>query len=144
MYKRQHIIQIILPALKNNKIVICDRFIDSTLVYQGIARNLGIEALKDIQKSIINDAIPNLTIFFDINPKESLKRIKAIRTKKELNRLDLEDLSFHEKVYEGYQQLIKEEPKRIKRIDATKDLNNVCNQVKTLVIKFLEDSNENI
>src|SRR5699024_2718345 len=85
----------------------CDRFIDSSLAYQGYARGLGIDAVFAINEFAIQTCMPNLTLFFDIHPKKGLKRIQANKDR-ERNRLDLEELYFHEKVYEGYQFITKE------------------------------------
>lgn len=127
--RRQHTVEVILPALQDNKIVICDRFIDSTSAYQGLGRGLGIITLNDIQNTIIGNAKPDLTIFFDLEPEIGLKRIKDFRATSELNRLDLEQLDFHQKVYEGYRILLSQNPQRIKAINAKPDIKIVFEQV---------------
>ncbi|AGM24596.1 dTMP kinase [Spiroplasma chrysopicola] len=124
----QHVSQDILPALKEGAIVICDRFMDSTSAYQGYARGLGIRTLDEIQSMVLGTTKPDLTLFFDIEPKVALNRMQE-RSEDEMNRLDLEKSTFHEKVYEGYQVLISEHSERIKVIDADKSINEVLEQV---------------
>ncbi|WP_215827048.1 dTMP kinase [Spiroplasma endosymbiont of 'Nebria riversi'] len=142
--RRQHTVEVILPALQDNKIVICDRFIDSTSAYQGLGRGLGIITLNDIQNTIIGNAKPDLTIFFDLEPEIGLKRIKDFRTTSELNRLDLEQLDFHQNVYEGYRILLSQNPQRIKAINAKPDIKIVFEQVWVLVQKHLLTLNMNV
>ncbi|WP_339024517.1 dTMP kinase [Spiroplasma endosymbiont of Agriotes lineatus] len=142
--RRQHTVEVILPALQDNKIVICDRFIDSTSAYQGLGRGLGIINLNDIQNTIIGNARPDLTIFFDLEPEIGLKRIKDFRMVSELNRLDLEQLDFHQKVYEGYRILLSQNPQRIKVINAKPDIKIVFKQVWVLVQKYLLALNMNV
>lgn len=132
--RAQHFDEIIIPALTQNKIVLCDRFIDSSLVYQGIARNLGIENVLKINEFAIDDFLPNLTIFFDVKPEIGLERIAENKTR-EVNRLDLESLNFHQKVYEGYLEITKIFPNRIVRIDASKNIEEVFKAT----IKIIEE-----
>ena len=104
--RRQHLVEKVIPALEKGYIVICDRFVDSSLAYQGHARNLGIEEIYDINMFAINGMWPDITILLDIEPEVGLARIMKNR-QEEVNRLDLEGLSFHNLVHEGY-QIIKE------------------------------------
>ena len=99
--RRQHLVEKIEPALKEGKIILCDRFIDSSLAYQGYARGIGIDEVYAINLFAIHHRMPDLTILLDLDPQEGLKRIQATRLK-EVNRLDLETLAFHQKVHEGY------------------------------------------
>lgn len=122
--RRQHLVEKVKPALDAGKIVLCDRFIDSSLAYQGYARDLGIEAIYQVNQFAIEQFMPDLTLFFDIEPKKGLARIQANQNR-EQNRLDVEDLSFHQTVYEGYQILKRRFPARIVTIDAEKPLTNV-------------------
>src|SRR5699024_9385494 len=94
--RRQHLVEKVLPALEADKIVICDRFVDSSLAYQGYARGLGMEEVYHINKFAIQDIMPDLTLLFDIDPKKGLERIAA-NEDRERNRLDLEKLDFHQK-----------------------------------------------
>ncbi|WP_077329905.1 dTMP kinase [Virgibacillus siamensis] len=115
--RRQHLVEKVLPALKNGKMVLCDRFIDSSLAYQGYARELGMDEVFSINQFAIQDCMPDKTLFFDIKPKKGLARIAANKDR-EQNRLDLEKLPFHEKVYDAYQMLVSKFPERIHVINA--------------------------
>ena len=121
--RRQHIIEKIWPALKKGQVVICDRFVDSSLAYQGFGRGLGYEKVFTINQYAIEGCLPDLTLFIDVPPKIGLKRVFSNQRK--VDRLDLETLEFHEKVYQGYQYLAKTYPDRIKVIDGTKSLEEV-------------------
>lgn len=116
--RRQHLIEKVIPALEAGAIVLCDRFIDSSLAYQGYARGLGIDEVLLINQFAIENRMPDLTIFFDINPEEGLARIMS-NSQREKNRLDKESVAFHEDVYEGYKELIQRYPKRITVTDAS-------------------------
>ncbi|APC46729.1 dTMP kinase [Virgibacillus halodenitrificans] len=122
--RRQHLVEKVLPALENGKIVLCDRFIDSSLAYQGFARGIGMDEVFSINQFAIQDCMPDLTLFFDISPKKGLERISANKNR-ERNRLDLEKLHFHEQVYEAYQLLIKKFPERIHTINADQTVDAV-------------------
>jgi len=126
--RAQHYEEIIKPALDAGKIVICDRFIDSSLAYQGYARKLGIDKILAINNFAINQHFPDLTLFFDLEPKLGLERI-AKSKEREINRLDLENINFHEKVYRGYQEVMHMYPQRFIKINANQDKESVLNQV---------------
>ena len=133
--RRQHLVEKVLPALNDNKIVICDRFVDSSLVYQGIARGIGIDEVYNMNLFAINDIMPSLTIFFDVDPKIGLERVHS--NDREVNRLDLESLDFHNKVYNGYLTICDKYPERIKRINASKDIEHVFNNVLSIIKEVL-------
>ncbi|MBE1556205.1 dTMP kinase [Sporosarcina limicola] len=116
--RRQHLVEKVIPALDDGFIVLCDRFVDSSLAYQGYARGLGIDEVLLINKFAIANTMPDLTVFFDIDPEEGLARI-ANNSEREQNRLDKENIQFHRKVYEGYQELIHRYPDRIVTTDAS-------------------------
>lgn len=122
--RRQHLVEKVKPALEEGKIVLCDRFIDSSLAYQGHARGLGIDHIYQINQFAIDHFMPDLTLFFDLKPEVGLARIEA-NLFREKNRLDVEHLSFHQKVYEGYQLLRERFPSRIYTIDAEQSLESV-------------------
>lgn len=122
--RRQHLTKRIWPALEKNVYVLCDRYLDSSLAYQGAARKLGIETVYEINRFATEDSLPDLTFFFDISPEEGLARI-AKNKGREVNRLDKETLDFHHAVYDGYIELCKKFPKRIVRIDASQELDKV-------------------
>jgi dTMP kinase len=116
--RRQHIVEKILPALKAGKIVICDRFLDSSLAYQGGARGLGIDEVYQMNQFATEGLLPDLTILFDIKPEEGLERIAA-NSGREVNRLDVEKLEFHKKVRSSFHELVKRFPDRYVVIDAS-------------------------
>lgn len=116
--RSQHLAEKVEPALRAGKAVICDRFVDSSLVYQGYARGLGIENVWAINRFAIGDLMPDVTLYLDIEPEVGLARIDA-HDGREVNRLDLENLEFHRKVREGYFLLKEQFPERIRVIDAS-------------------------
>ncbi|MBU8716007.1 MULTISPECIES: dTMP kinase [Brevibacillus] len=122
--RRQHLAEKVLPALQAGKIVLCDRFIDSSLAYQGHARGLGIEAVYEINRFAVGDCMPELTLFFDIRPEVGLARINKARGR-EVNRLDLEGIRFHQLVREGYQLVMEKDPDRFVVIDAEQPMEQV-------------------
>ena len=134
--RRQHLIEKVLPGLEKGTVVICDRFVDSSLVYQGVARGLGIEAVYQMNLFAIEDVMPDATIFFDVAPEIGLQRI-AENAHREVNRLDLETLDFHHHVYEGYQEVLRRYPERITRVDAGAALHDVYQTVLAEVRKYL-------
>ncbi|MHA6481579.1 dTMP kinase [Paenibacillus sp. strain BS8-2] len=139
--RRQHLVEKVIPALEHGDVVICDRFVDSSLAYQGHARGLGMDEVWDINRFAIQDMMPELTVFLDVSPDVGLSRIKA-SAERELNRLDLERHSFHERVREGYMKLLEQFPDRIKRVDADKLPDVVLQQVMSVIenrVKALRD-----
>ena len=130
--RRQHLVEKVVPALDEGVIVLCDRFIDSSLAYQGYARGLGIEEVLQINQFAIGNTMPDLTVFFDINPAEGLSRI-AQNNEREMNRLDKENVGFHERVYEGYNELIRRYPDRIVKTDASLSEKDVIENVWKIV-----------
>jgi dTMP kinase len=135
--RRQHLVEKVEPALESGKIVLCDRFIDSSLAYQGYARGLGVEEVYLINQFAIGERMPELTIYFDIDPQIGLNRINQHQNR-EVNRLDLEDLHFHTKVREGYEILLKRFSERIKKIDASQPLELVFSDAKELILSCLK------
>lgn len=122
--RRQHLMERVKPALEAGKIVLCDRFVDSSLAYQGYGRGLGIDEVWGINQFAIENLMPDLTIYFDIEPELGLKRINKNKGR-EINRLDLENLDFHHKVREGYHLLMDRFPNRIVKIDASGTVDEV-------------------
>lgn len=116
--RRQHLVEKVWPALKEGKIVICDRYLDSSLAYQGGARGLGVEEILKINLFATENTWPDLTLLFDIKPEVGLARI-ASNASREVNRLDLEKLDFHNKVRDTFLTLAKRYPDRYVIIDAS-------------------------
>ncbi|MCT1901786.1 dTMP kinase [Oceanobacillus sojae] len=134
--RRQHLVEKVFPALEKGKIVLCDRFVDSSLVYQGYARGIGVDEVFAINQFVIQDCMPDITLFFDIDPKKGLERISA-NAEREKNRLDLETVEFHEKVYEGYQLIKSRFPDRFQTVDADRSREAVYEDVLERIITFL-------
>lgn len=132
--RRQHLIEKVKPALEEGKMVLCDRFVDSSLAYQGYARDLGIDEVWSINQFAIEMLMPQLTIYFDIEPELGLKRINKNK-EREINRLDLENLEFHQKVRDGYYLLMERFPDRMVRIDASGTVEEVYEQT----VKMIKD-----
>lgn len=130
--RRQHLIERVKPALEAGRDVLCDRFVDSSLAYQGYARGLGIDEVWGINQFAVEDLMPELTIYFDIEPELGLKRINKNKGR-EINRLDLENLEFHHKVREGYYLLLERFPNRIVKIDASGTIDEVFNKTIQIV-----------
>ncbi|MFG6150795.1 dTMP kinase [Halobacillus sp. B23F22_1] len=137
--RRQHLVEKVIPALNEGKVVLCDRFIDSSLAYQGHARGLGMEEVYRINKFAIEDRMPDITLFFNIEPSRGLQRI-ASNEEREKNRLDLEELDFHEKVYEAYLQLLQQYPERMRSIDADQPIDRVKEAAMTELQPFLSNN----
>lgn len=135
--RRQHLVEIVLPRLEKGELVITDRYIDSSLAYQGYARGIGIKKVLLINTFAIDSYFPDLTFFLDLSPEEGLKRIS--QNKREEDRLDKEKNSFHQKVYEGYKKVIKKYKKRFVIVDASKSPNEIAefmlDKIKKLIIK---------
>ena len=122
--RSQHMCETVIPALKAGKVVFSDRFVDSSLAYQGAGRDLGIAAVKQINDFATSKIEPDLTIFLDVKPQVGLDRIAKERAGQE-DRLEQEKLIFHQKVYRGYQEVNQAYPKRIVVVNANKPLNLV-------------------
>ncbi|WP_294545148.1 dTMP kinase [uncultured Limosilactobacillus sp.] len=130
--RRQHLVADILPALQNGKVILCDRYVDSSIAYQGAGRGLGEENIWRINQFAIDGLMPELTIYLDIDSELGLQRIAQNRAD-EVNRLDEEKLSFHRKVRSAYQKLAQENPQRIVTIDASQPLDQVILQVQQAI-----------
>lgn len=124
--RAQLVSQVIKPALELGKAVISDRFIDSSAVYQGMARGLGVDSVYDINSYAIQGCMPDLTIHLDLPARTGLERAKS---RAKLDRMELEAEEFHEKVAEGYRELARLSKGRIKTIDATQDIKDIYNQI---------------
>lgn len=135
--RREHLIKTVLPALEKGHIVLCDRFLDSSLVYQGLARNIGMEEIYNLNMFAVEGKLPDLTLFVQVRPEVGLSRISL--DNRELDRLELEGLSFQEKVYRGYQYLAQQFPQRIKVINGECSKEEVCNQAIEIIMNFVKE-----
>ncbi|MBI3355563.1 MAG: dTMP kinase [Nitrospirae bacterium] len=133
--RRQHVDHVIRPALKRGIVVICDRFSDSTMAYQGYARGLDLKLLRAMNDWATGNLAPHLTLLFDVPVAIGLRRRQDQATTQ--NRLDRETERFHRKVRAGFLQLARREPRRIKVVDARQSPDSVSNTVATLVLEGL-------
>ena len=124
--RAQLVNQVIKPALTEGKAVICDRFVESSAVYQGIGRGLGVDTVYEVNNYALGDVQPKLTIFMDLDAEEGIKRKKE---QAELDRMEKEDLSFHKRVVDGYRQLAKLYPERIVPVDATLPIDTIHSMI---------------
>ena len=122
--RRQHLVEKVWPALEEGKIVMSDRFLDSSLAYQGVARGLGVDNILNVNLFATEGKYPDLTLFFDIEPEQGLARIAANKGR-EVNRLDLESLSFHHMVRNAFLDLAERFKNRYVKIDASKTFEEV-------------------
>jgi dTMP kinase len=137
----QHIKTVIEPHLGERRVVLCDRFFDATLVYQGYARGLDTGLIRDLHRLVCNDLAPDLTLLFDLDPRVGLARAwhqidNGGRTDME-SRFELETLAFHEKVRSGYLELARSDPWRFRVIDAARERDDVTRAVETVLAAYL-------
>ncbi len=136
--RRQHLVEKIWPALKEGKIVLCDRYLDSSLAYQGGGRDLGVENILNINLFATENTFPDLTLFFNVSPEIGLSRVSQDK-KRVADRLDNESSNFHDKVYDTFIELTKKYKDRIVVIDASLPLDEVIeNTYKILKEKLNE------
>lgn len=122
--RRQHLVERILPELKKGNLVLVDRFIDSSVAYQGYGRGLDADAVTWLNNFATDGLQPDLTLYFDVDSQIGLTRIEKNK-EREVNRLDLEQLDMHRRVRSGYLKLAQENPDRIVTIDAARPLEKV-------------------
>ncbi len=134
--RAQLVEEIINPALQKGYVVICDRYIDSSMAYQGIGRGLGFKTVKLLNDIAIQGKKPNLTFYFDLDPEIGLAR-KHKSTQGKMDRIESESRKFHQTIRKGYLQLAKREPGRIKVIPATGTADNIWNLVKEEIVRYL-------
>ena len=134
--RAQLVEELIIPSLQEGKIILCDRYGDSTLAYQGYGHGLDLETLRSMLHFATGGLKPDLTILLDVDVLTGLKRKKI---KDEWNRLDAFELSFHERVREGYHILAEQEPERWKIVDATQEPEQVQKEIRALVFDAIEN-----
>ena len=130
--RRQHLIEKVWPALKENKIVLCDRFIDSSLAYQGGGDGIGVNEVLNVNLFATENTFPDLTILFDIDPRVGLARINK-NANREVNRLDVKELSFYDTIRNTFLELAKEYKDRFVVIDASMDFDTVYQNVLKII-----------
>jgi dTMP kinase len=132
--RRQHLVEQIIPALDRGQVVLCDRYVDSSIAYQGAGREIGEREVWNMNQFAIDGLEPDLTIYLDIKSEEGIRRIMEHRTG-EINRLDVEQLEFHQRVRQSYLHLQQAYPQRIKLIDASQPLDVVISMVKKTILQ---------
>lgn len=132
--RAQHIEAFIKPALEQGKIVLCDRHVDSTIAYQGYGRKQNVELLKSLNAIAVGDIKPDLTLLYDVSTETAMNRVGA-----EKDRMESAGMEFHKAVRDGYLCLQKQEPERIKLIEANKSIEEVFSSTKQFVEKLLEE-----
>lgn len=140
--RRQHLVERVIPALETGKIVLCDRFIDSSLSYQGMARDIGFQDIMAINQFAIGKYMPDLTIYLKLEPEIGLKRIND--NNRENNRLDQETIDFHKKVVSGYNELSTLYPERIKVVDANQPIEQVVSDTLTIIEDYINSRGEDL
>ncbi len=132
--RAQHVAQVIKPAIEAGKIVICDRFVDSSYAYQGCGRGLDLRLIADVNRVAIDGISPDVTFFLDIDPETAIKRrIDATGA----DRIEQEKLDFHKRVYEGYKKMSLLFPDRIMTIDAEKSIDEISSQLNRYIDTIL-------
>jgi len=139
--RAQHLAEVVLPSLKLNKTVLCDRFIDATTVYQGVARGIDRKLIETIHRVVVKDLMPDLTILFDLDPATGLERTvraleKGERSSHEM-RFEQEALVFHERVRQGYLELARAQKERFFVVDAAETENKVFENIVSQINKRL-------
>jgi len=137
--RRQHLIEKVMPLVNSGKIVICDRYIDSSLAYQGYARGIGIEIVKNINEVAIDNTYPDLTILLDVRPEVGLERIKSHLNTHEFNRMDRESIEFHKRTYDGYHEVANMFKERIKVINGERTVSEVSDDCFIEILKCINE-----
>ncbi|PIR17218.1 MAG: dTMP kinase [Deltaproteobacteria bacterium CG11_big_fil_rev_8_21_14_0_20_49_13] len=132
--RAQHLEELVKPSIAEGKIVLCDRYSDSTTAYQGAARKLSPKFIKGLDSLATGGLKPDLTILLDIDPNEGLKRARSRRS---LDRFEREEVSFHERVRKGYLQISREEPLRVKVVDGLRPTDEIRADITNIVEKLL-------
>lgn len=133
--RSQHIEELILPSLEGGKVVITDRFTDSTIAYQGYGRGIDLSLILDIDRIVNNSLRPNVTILLDLDVEEGLRRNRGINKR---DRLEFEEIEFHKRVRVGYLEIASKERDRIKIIDASGSIEDVHEKIKCIITEVLE------
>lgn len=136
--RAQHILEVIRPALTARKVVLCDRFNDSSVAYQGVARGLGKESVEQVCAFVSEGLEPHLTLYLDIDPEIGLARAKQERTQ---DRIEAEGTAFHRKIRNGYLSIHRDHPKRFHRLNASLSPADVYKEamhsIRPLLLAFL-------
>lgn len=131
--RRQHLVEKVMPALEADKLVIADRYVDSSLAYQGQARKLGISVIAELNEFATDGLLPQLTLLLDLDPETGLKRIMQHR-QDEINRIDMESIAVHQLVRHGFLNVLELYPERIKKIDARQTPDKILEEAYQLIV----------
>ena len=134
--RRQHLVEKVFPAVEAGKIVICERFLDSSLAYQGYGRQLGFDEVLSINLFAIDNTYPDMTIYLDVDEEVGLSRLSDREFK---DRLDQESIDFHHRVSEGYREVLKRFSDRIRIVDASKPKEEVIAASEELILNLIND-----
>ncbi|EKD26093.1 MAG: hypothetical protein ACD_79C01375G0008 [uncultured bacterium] len=142
--RAQHVEELILPALKSGKVILCDRFSDATMAYQGYGRKLDLEMLVKINDFISHSLVPDFTILLDIDPKVGIERSKRIKKayaqEGELDRMESQSMAFHNAVREGYLSIAKKEPERIQVFETSEPIDSTFNKILENIMKLIKEN----
>ena len=130
--RRQHVVETLKPALEAGKLILCDRYLDSSIAYQGGGRKLGIDRVWELNQYAIDDLLPDLTIFLDLPVETGLARIEKGRAET-INRLDEQTTNFHRRVRQAYLTLAERFPERIVKVNADQELARVIEDVRSAI-----------
>lgn len=130
--RRQHVVETLKPALEAGKLILCDRYLDSSIAYQGGGRELGIDQIWELNQYAIDGLLPDLTIFLDLPVETGLARIEKGRAET-INRLDEQTTNFHRRVRQAYLTLAERFPKRIVKVNADQELARVIEDVQSAI-----------
>lgn len=139
--RRQHVVEKIVPALERDEVVLCDRFVDSSIAYQGHARGIGMDKVKNINAFATDGLTPDLTLYLDVDAEVGLNRIADKNSNRTQDRLEREAISFHEKVREAYHQLVEENSNRFATVDASQNQEAVLEDCWHIVENKLKKEN---
>lgn len=131
--RRQHLVKTIIPALEAGKLVLCDRFVDSSVAYQGAGREIGMNEVYQMNQFATEHVLPYKTLYFDIPVTVGLERIAKYRDKDAVDRLDVETQAFHERVHKGYLEIARNNPNRFIMIDATRPIDEVASKTFNII-----------
>lgn len=131
--RAQHVDKLIKPSIEQGKIVLCDRHKDSHIAYQGYGREKNAQLIKELNQIAVNGLEPDLTLFYCVSPEVAMKRLSGAP-----DRIEAEGTQFQQRVLEGYKQLAKENPERIKVINADNSIETVYNDTKNTIIELIE------
>jgi len=140
--RAQLVDQVILPALESDQVVVCDRFFDSTVAYQGYGRQLPLEDIIHINRIATQDLVPDMTFFIDISPEQALERCNE-RLGDERDRMEESGIRFYERVIDGYMRLAQEERGRYYVIDGNQPIDDIHHTIWRLVLEKLADEPRN-